>query len=103
MARSTVALNAQGRITLPAETRRRLGLADGAQLELRVEDNEIRLRPARLVVAEDAWAYTPESLASIKRSLADIAAGRVFTLTTDELERGAPRRRRPVRKPTRKR
>jgi AbrB family looped-hinge helix DNA binding protein len=95
MGRTTVAVNAQGRVTLPAAARRSLGLTDGAQLEVRVEENEIRLRPARVVLAEDAWAYTPESLASIKRSLADIAAGRVFAMTTDDLERG---RRRPARK-----
>ena len=98
MARTTVAVNAQGRVTLPADARRRLGLADGAQLEVRVEGNEIRLRPARLVVAEDAWAYAPESLRSIKRSLADIAAGRVYELTPAELERGASHRRRAARK-----
>jgi AbrB family looped-hinge helix DNA binding protein len=95
MGRTTVAVNAQGRVTLPAAARRSLGLTDGAQLEVRVEDNEIRLRPARVVIAEDAWAYTPESLASIKRSLADIAAGRIVAMTTDDLERG---RRRPGRK-----
>lgn len=95
MGRTTVGVNAQGRITLPAAVRRSLGLADGAQLEVRIEENEIRLRPARMVVAEDAWAYTPGSLASIKRSLADIAAGRVFAMTADDLERG---RRRPARK-----
>jgi len=94
MGRTTVAVNAQGRITLPADARRSLGLTDGAQLEVQVEKNEIRLRPARLVVAEDAWAYTAESLASIKRSLADIAAGRTFELTTEDLERG----RRPSRR-----
>lgn len=95
MGRATVAVNAQGRITLPAETRRELGLADGTQLEVRIEDNEIRLRPARVVVAEDAWAYTAESLASIRRSLADIAAGRLFELTTAQLEEG--RRSAPTR------
>ena len=95
MGRTTVAVNAQGRITLPAEARRSLGLTEGAQLDVRVEENEIRLRPARVVLAEDAWAYTPESLASIKRSVADIAAGRVFRMTTDDLDRG---RRRPARK-----
>ena len=83
-----VAVNAQGRITLPADTRRSLGLTDGTQLEVRVEKNEIRLRPARLVIAEDAWAYAPESVASIKRSLADIAAGRTFKLTTEDLDHG---------------
>lgn len=96
MVRSTVAVNGQGRITLPADARRSLGLTAGAELEVRVEENEIRLRPARMVIAEDAWAYTPDSLASIKRSLEDIAAGRVFALTTAELERGksrSPRKR----------
>lgn len=91
MGRTTVAVNAQGRVTLPAAARRSLGLGDGAQLEVRVEDNEIRLRPARMVIAEDAWAYTPESLVSIRRSLDDIAAGHVFELTTEDLERGRKR------------
>jgi AbrB family looped-hinge helix DNA binding protein len=94
MGRTTVAVNAQGRITLPADARRELGLGDGAQLEVRVEGQEIRLRPARVVVAEDAWAYTADSIASIKRSLDDIAAGRVFEMTTEQLERG----RRPARR-----
>lgn len=88
MTRSTVTVNAQGRITLPADARRSLGLSDGAQLEVRVEDNEIRLRPARVVVAEDAWAYAADSIASIKRSMAEIEAGRAFKLTTRDLERG---------------
>jgi len=45
MGRTTVAVNAQGRITLPAAARRSLGLTEGAQLDVRLEDNEIRLRP----------------------------------------------------------
>jgi AbrB family looped-hinge helix DNA binding protein len=92
MVRSVVAVNAQGRITLPAEARRRLGLDDGARLEVSVEDHEIRLRPAQLVVAEDAWAYTAQSLQSIKRSLEDIKAGRVYSMSTDEIARSAQKR-----------
>jgi AbrB family looped-hinge helix DNA binding protein len=99
MGRATVAVNAQGRITLPAATRRELGLSAGAQLEVRVEEREIRLRPARVVVAEDAWAFTADSLASIRRSLDDIAAGRIFEMTTEQLEQGArPTRQRSQRK-----
>lgn len=94
MARSLVAVNAQGRITLPVDARRRLGLAEGARLEVTVEDDEIRLRPARLVIAEDEWAYTAESLGSIKRAIADIAAGRVYRASPEELEKTRPRRRR---------
>jgi AbrB family looped-hinge helix DNA binding protein len=90
--RSLVAVNAQGRITLPADARRRLGLEDGSRLEVSVEDDEIRLRPARLVVAEDAWAYTAESLRSIKRSLEDIKAGRVYDMSTAQIARWRPKR-----------
>jgi AbrB family looped-hinge helix DNA binding protein len=92
MSRSLVAVNAQGRITLPADARRELGLGDGSQLEVSVEGEEIRLRPARLVVAEDAWAYTAESLESIKRSLEDIKAGRVYEMSTDEIARAGSKR-----------
>ena len=92
MGRSLVAVNAQGRITLPADARRVLGLEDGSQLEVSVKGEEIRLRPARLVIAEDAWAYTADSLRSIKRSLADIKAGRVYAMSTDEIARSRPKR-----------
>jgi AbrB family looped-hinge helix DNA binding protein len=92
VARSLVAVNAQGRITLPADARRMLGLEDGSQLEVSVEGEEIRLRPARLVIAEDAWAYTADSLRSIKRSLEDIKAGRVYEMSKDEIARARPKR-----------
>lgn len=94
MARSVVAMNAQGRVTLPARVRRELGLEDGDRLEVAVRDHEITLRPARVIVAEDAWAYTAESLASIRRGLEDIRAGRVYRLSATDLETGNfPRRR----------
>lgn len=80
-------MNAQGRITLPADVRKKLSLSEGDRLEVAVEDDRITLRPARLVVAEDAWAYTAENLAGIRRALDDIAAGRVYRLSWNELER----------------
>lgn len=100
MARTLVAVNAQGRVTLPADVRRRLHLADGSQLEARVEGDHITLRPTRVVPAEDAWAYRPEELAGIRRALEDVKAGRVYRLAATELERiaetgklpGRPRR-----------
>ncbi len=98
MARSFVTVNQQGRITLPAEARRRLGLDEGRQLEVSVDEEEIRLRPLRAVPAEDAWAYTRESIESIRRSLASIAAGRTFRASAEELERRVRRRSRPGRR-----
>jgi AbrB family looped-hinge helix DNA binding protein len=88
MSRTLVAVNHQGRLTLPAAVRRQLGIGDGTQLEVSVKDHEVTLRPATVIPAEDRWAYTPEVLASLQRSLADVKAGYVFQLTEDELLSG---------------
>ena len=95
-------MNAQGRVTLPAEVRKKLHLAEGDQLEVAVEDDRITLRPARVVVAEDAWAYTAENLAGIRRGLDDIREGRVYQVTEEDLlagryPRGASKRARDRR------
>lgn len=90
-----VSLNAQGRLTLPADVRRKLGLGEGSQLEVAVDDDRITLRPARVVAAEDAWAYTSEHLDAVRRALADIRAGRAYRLGETQLLRGdLPHRRR---------
>ena len=95
-------VNKQGRITLPAKARRALGITGDSQLEVAVKDGALELRPSFIVPDEDRWAYTPESLASFRRALADVKAGRVFELTEGQLlkiirrsrERGRPRARR---------
>jgi hypothetical protein len=43
------------------------------------------LRPIVMMLREDAWAYTAEDMASIRRGLDDILAGRVRTVTEAEL------------------
>lgn len=88
MSRTLVAVNRQGRLTLPAEVRRRFGIGEGSQLEIRVQDRSIELRPTTVVPEEDRWAHTPEALASLKHALADIKAGYVFELTEEQLLRG---------------
>ena len=99
MARSLVAVNAQGRVTLPADVRRQLRLSEGDRLEVSIEDDRITLRPARIVVAEDEWAYSAESLSSIRRALDDIREGRVYQVTEADLLAGRfPRRERPARR-----
>lgn len=87
MARTLVVVNPQGRITLPADMRKKLRLASGSQLEVGVEGDRITLRPARVVPAEDAWAYGREELAGIRRALEDVKAGRVYRLGAAELVR----------------
>jgi AbrB family looped-hinge helix DNA binding protein len=88
MPRTLVAVNRQGRLTLPADVRRQLGIGEGSQLEVRVQDRSIELRPTAVVPEEDRWAYTPEALASLKRALSDIKAGYVFELSETDLLRG---------------
>ena len=105
MPRTLIALNERGRLTLPAEIRRRLGIRTGSQLEVKVVDNAINLRRATVVPEEDRWAYTPEALASLRRALADVKAGRVHEATEEDLLAGrvprrtgrVSRRRRPKR------
>ena len=91
MARSIVAVNKQGRLTLPVDVRRKLGIGEGTQLEVNVEDSSVRLRPAFVIPAEDRWAYTPQALASLKRALADVKAGRIFEMTEAQLLRAGRR------------
>ena len=94
MARSVVAVNRQGRITLPVDVRRRLGIGEGTQLEVKVESNTVQLRRASVIPDEDRWAYTPAAIASLTRALADVKAGRVFELSVRDLETGKyPKRR----------
>jgi len=97
-----VSVNKQGRVTLPVKARRALGITADTQLEVAVKDGALELRPAFVIPEEDRWAYTPESLASFRRALADVKAGRVFELTENQLlkilrrprERRRPRARR---------
>lgn len=97
MVRTLVAVNSQGRVTLPAEVRRKLNISSGSQLEVGVEDGRITLRPARLVPAEDAWAYTSENVAGIRRALEDVKAGRVYPIGLDQLGRIAQTGKLPAR------
>src|SRR5919198_5484886 len=95
MARRLVAVNKQGRLTLPVDVRRRLGIGEGTQLEVSVDRDAVQLRPADVIPAEDRWAYRPAAIASLKRALADVRAGRVYSVGPRDLETGNyPRRRR---------
>jgi antitoxin PrlF len=86
---TAVTMNAQGRLTVPAEARRELGLAGEAHFEAEVHDGELLLRPAVLVPREDAWAYTPEHRALLARAREDAARGRTRELRETELSETA--------------
>lgn len=85
----TVTVSGTGRLTLPAEARRALGLEGEAELEVEVDDSHdaIILRPALVLRREDAWAYTPEHRDLLARAHADSRDGRVRKLSEGELKR----------------
>lgn len=93
-----MAVNKQGRITLPSDVRRALGLRDGSQLEVKMANDVIQLRPVVLIPEEDRWAYTPEALASLKRALVKIEAGRVFEMSEEQILEELRKRRKRKRK-----
>ncbi len=87
MKATAVVMNAQGRLTVPAEARRELGLAGEAHFEAEVHGGELLLRPAVLVPREDVWAYTPEHRALLARAREDAAHGRTRQPGERELRR----------------
>lgn len=79
-------MSKSGRLTLPADARRALGLSDETDFEVEVdtEQDAIILRPAVLLAREDAWAYTPEHRADLAAAHADGREGRVHTGVSEE-------------------
>jgi bifunctional DNA-binding transcriptional regulator/antitoxin component of YhaV-PrlF toxin-antitoxin module len=86
---TTITMSRTGGLTLPQETRRRLGLDDETELEVEVDEalDAIILRPVAGAQREDAWAYTPEHRELLARAHDDSREGRVRTMTEDELAR----------------
>lgn len=83
----TVTVNDQGRLTLPVESRRALGIVGGTELELEVdaERDLLTLRPVLVLRREDAWAYTPAHRELLRQAHADSRHGRLRRLSEDEL------------------
>ncbi len=82
---TVVAMNAQGRLTVPVEARKALGLVGGAQFQAEISDEGLLLRQAVLVPREDAWAYTSEHRSLLARAREDSARERVRELSEDDL------------------
>jgi len=80
-------MNEGGRVTLPADARRRLGIEGPAEFEVEVDEIEdaLILRPVVALRREDAWAYTSEHRALLERAHQDSQEGRVRDLTESEL------------------
>ena len=85
----TVVMEKAGRLTVPVEVRRALGLTGETELEIGVNQAQdtIILRPVGLSHDEDAWAFMPEHRKLLDRARQDSQEGRVRRLTEDELAR----------------
>jgi AbrB family looped-hinge helix DNA binding protein len=81
-----VEINEQGRMTIPARAREALGIDGRAQVEVEVDGQELRVRPTATIPRDDAWAYTKAHLAQVRSALDDVQAGRVATLSPQELK-----------------
>lgn len=58
-------LTRNGQVTLPAEARRKLRLAEGDYLEAEVVGGELRLRPVSVVSRAGAWRQVREAQAAV--------------------------------------
>ncbi len=61
----------KGQVTLPADIRRALGIHEGDPVDFRVEDGEVRVRPARATLA---GGYGSIPALAVPKSDAEIAA-----------------------------
>lgn len=86
-----VAMNGQGRLTVPAAARQALRIDGPTQFELEITEDALILRPAIIIPREDAWAYTAEHLQRVGKARRDAAEGRTRPLTEEELDRIAAR------------
>jgi AbrB family looped-hinge helix DNA binding protein len=87
-------------ITLPQPIREELGLQEGDYVSAEVRDDEIVLRPKKLVDKSQAWFWSEEWQAAEQEAEADIAEGRLHEFPTgreaiDFLHRRADGEERP--------
>ncbi len=74
----TITMSPNGRLTLPAEVRQKLGLTGEAEFDVEVTDHgSVTLRPVVVLPRDDAWAYTAEHLTQVAKALADVREGRI--------------------------
>jgi bifunctional DNA-binding transcriptional regulator/antitoxin component of YhaV-PrlF toxin-antitoxin module len=83
----TISMSPNGRLTLPADARRALGIDGETDFEVAVdvEKDELILRPVLALRREDAWAYTPEHRERLARAHADSREGRVWSMSEEDL------------------
>jgi AbrB family looped-hinge helix DNA binding protein len=71
-----VVIRGRGQVTLPAHVRLQLGLKEGDDLLITVEDGRVVLTPGTLVPRDQAWYWTRRWQAGERAADADLTRGR---------------------------
>jgi AbrB family looped-hinge helix DNA binding protein len=71
-----VVIRGRGQVTLPADVRLQLGLKEGDDLLITVEDGRVVLTPATLVPRDQGWYWTHRWQAGERAADEDLANGR---------------------------
>ena len=81
-------MNAQGRITIPAQLRTTLDVEADARFDVIVKDGALHLTPVIDIPREDAWLYTPEHIAKLQKARAQegVASTTTQRMSKSELE-----------------
>lgn len=85
--KAIVRMNAEGRLTVPTEARKELGLLEETELQVETTADAIILKPAVVLPREDAWAYTAPHRRLLAKAHRDSREGRVRPLSERHLER----------------
>ena len=74
-----IQLRKKAQLTLPLSVRRKLGIEEGDFMDVRVEDNEIVLKPKKLIDKDQAWFWTKRWQEGEREADEDIKVGRVYS------------------------
>ena len=80
-------LRGRSQITIPKNIIENLGLKEGDNLNIEIENGKIIVKPVVMVPKDQAWFWTEEWQKSEKQVDADIKAGRIKTANTCAISR----------------
>ncbi len=74
-----IQIRKKAQLTLPLSVRRKLGIEEGDFMDVRVKDNEIVMKPKKLIDKDQAWFWTKRWQEGEREADEDIKAGRVYS------------------------
>lgn len=73
-----VQVRKKAQLTLPLSVRRKLGIEEGDFMDVRIQNNEIVMKPKKLIDKDQAWFWTKRWQEGEREAEEDIKAGRVY-------------------------